>query len=278
MGVLDARTIDRLAELICDLGGPHQRSVRDLQRFLDGAGWDAPYPGYGARVPWLVDTIRDRNDDVRAICALLQRVVDPREYGGDVGHARSLVEPLNSFLVADGLVVGVDGGRPYARVESSQAVSGSAQKVAAAMASPELRAKIRGLVTDPALADVLVSRLDEVDAARSHGAYVLAIIGTGSLVEGLLDDVMRRRDPETRSRRETTLGDLLTRAHSRGWIQPDALDFSQFVREYRNFVHPREQHRRKITPDDDTVLMCWQPVLALINDLHERLPGPRATD
>lgn len=275
MPVLDPRTIDRLAELICDLGGPHQRSVRQLERFLEGAGWEAPYPGYGGRVPWLADMIRRRNDDGSAISALLRRVVDPREYGGDAVEARSLLEPVNSLLSADGFVVGLDGSRPYVRMEANSSDRATTEKVAAALASPELRAKIRGLVSDEALADVLVSRLDEVDAARSHGAYVLAVIGTGSLVEGLLDDVMRRRDPEIRKQEKTTLALLLDRAHSRGWIQPDVVDFSQVVRDYRNFVHPREQHRRGITPDEDTVLMCWQPVLALINDLDERLPGPR---
>jgi hypothetical protein len=74
----------------------------------------------------------------------------------------------------------------------------------------------------------------------------------------------------------TTLDSLLRAAHARGWIQPDAFEFSDLVRQYRNFVHPREQQRRGITPDADTVLMCWQPVLAVVNDLDERLPGPRS--
>ena len=118
---------------------------------------------------------------------------------------------MNALLAADGFVVGLEGSRPYVRAESGSAQRAAADRVAAALSSPELRARIRGLVSDDMLADVLVSRLDEVDAARSHGAYVLAIIGTGSLVEGLLDDVMRRRDPEIRSRPETSLDILLTR-------------------------------------------------------------------
>ena len=252
MPVLDVRTIDRLAEFICDLGGPRQRSVRQLQRFLEGAGWAAPYTGDGGRVPWLVETIRRRNDDIDAITGLLSRVIDPREYGGDAVEAGSLVEPLNALLAPDGFVVGLEESRPFARAKSVSDSRADVEKVAAALSSPVLRARIRGLVSDNTLADVLVSRLDEVDAARSHGAYVLAIIGTGSLVEGLLDDVMRRRDPEIRSRPDTSLDILLTSAHARGWIQPDALDFSHIVRQYRNFVHPREQLRRKIVPDEDT--------------------------
>lgn len=274
MPVLDVRTIERLAELICDLGGLNERSVRRLQRFLEGAGWDAPYNGPQGRVPWLSNTIRARNDDEEAIAALLRRVVDPREYDGGPAEAETFVEPMNALLAADGFEVGLDRGRPFARRDDA-GENASLKRVAAALASPELRTTVRSLVSDQALADILISRLDEVEAAHNAGAFVLAVVGTGSFIEGLLHDVMRLRDPEIRKAESTTLDLLLRSAHKRGWIQPDAFQFSDIVRQYRNFVHPREQQLRGVTPDGDTVLMCWQPVLAVINDLHERLPGRR---
>src|SRR5437764_1324957 len=111
MPVLDLRTIERLAELICDHGGPHARSVRALTRFLEGAGWDVAYDG-GARVPWLIEEIRQRNNDSGAIGGLLKRIIDPREYDGGIRESSTLVEPLNDLLAADGLQVGhKDGGR-----------------------------------------------------------------------------------------------------------------------------------------------------------------------
>ncbi len=275
MPVLDVRTIERLAQLICDLDGLNERSVRQLQRFLEGAGWDAPYLGRQGRVPWLIETIRARNDDIEAIGALLRRVIDPREYEGSLAEAEALVEPMNELLAADGFEVGLDQGRPFARRADTDSERASIEQVAEALRSAELRAKVRSLVSDPALADILISRLDEVEAARTAGAFVLAIVGTGSFIEGLLDDVVKLRDPDIRRAETTSLDLLLKSAHKRGWIQPDAFEFSDIVRQYRNFVHPRAQQKRGITPDNDTVLMCWQPVLAVINDLHERLPGRR---
>lgn len=275
MPVLDVRTIERLAELICDLGGLNERSVRRLQRFLEGAGWDAPYNGPQGRVPWLAGTIKARNDHEEAITALLLRVVDPREYDGGPAEAETFVEPMNALLAADGFEVGLDRGRPFVRRESVNGEQPSLEQVAAALASPQLRSTVWSLVSDHALADILISRLDEVEAARNAGAFVLSIVGTGSFVEGLLHDVMRLRDPEIRKAESTNLDLLLRSAHKRGWIQPDAFQFSDIVRQYRNFVHPREQQKSGITPDGDTVLLCWQPVLAVINDLDERLPGRR---
>lgn len=116
-----------------------------------------PTNGPHGRVPWLIDTIKARNDDEEAIIALL-----------------------------------------------------------AALASPELRTTVRSLVSDQALADILISRLDEVEAAHNAGAFVLAVVGTGSFIEGLLHDVMRLRDPEIRKAESTSLDLLLRSAHKRG--------------------------------------------------------------
>lgn len=276
MPVLDLRTIDRLAELVCDLGGPYQRSGRQLARLLEAAGWDVEYDG-SARIPWLVEEIRHHNDDPEAIDALLRRVIDPREYDEGMPAAEAFINPLNSLLIADHLEVGHAGQRAFVRRLDDPSDTAALDQVATQLASPELRATVRSLVNNPAMADILNARLDEVDACRNAGAYLLAVIGTGSFIEGLLHDVLRFRDPATRKQDKTTLDYLLDRAYARGWIQHDALRFGSVVREYRNLVHPREQLENGVAPDGDTVLMCWQPVLAVINDLQRLLPGPRTS-
>jgi hypothetical protein len=274
--VLDLRTIERLAEMICDQDGPHARSVRALTRFLEGAGWDVAYEG-GARVPWLVEEIRERNDDPEAIHALLKRIIDPREYDGGIGEASAFVDALNDLLAADGLEVGHQSGtRPVVRQLENTGELGLDQ-LAARLADPKLRQAVREMVSDSAMAEILVARLDEVDACRRAGAYLLAVIGTGSFVEGLLYDVLKSRDQSTQKNPKPMLDFLLGRAHKLGWIQHDAYTFSGLVREYRNLVHPREQLDKSFHPDSDTVLLCWQPVLAVINDLQAHLPsiGPQ---
>jgi hypothetical protein len=272
VAVLDLRTIERLAEIICDQGGPYARSVRALTRFLEGAGWDVAYEG-GARVPWLAEEIRERNDDAEAIHALLKRIIDPREYDDGIKAASTFVETLNDLLAADGLEVGHESGtRPVVRRLDNTGELGLDQ-LAARLADPELRQAVRELVSDSAMAAILVARLDEVDACRRAGAYLLAVIGTGSFVEGLLYDVLMSRDQSTQKNPKPMLDFLLGRAHKLGWIQHDAYTFSGFVREYRNLVHPREQLRMAFRADHDTVLLCWQPVLAVINDLQAELPG-----
>ncbi|MGI5132966.1 hypothetical protein ACQEVB_39630 [Pseudonocardia sp. CA-107938] len=273
MPVLDERTIERLAALICDDGGPYERRARQLSQFLKAVGWDTPYDG-GARVPWLEETIRAHNDDVDAIEALLRRVVDPREYDEGMPAAQHMVGLVNGIVAADGFEVGHEGHRTIIRrIGEDNAL----EQIAARLAAPELRQTIRGLVFQPVVADVLIARLDEVEAARRARAFLLAVVGTGSFIEGLLDEILRSRDKETRAQNSTTLQWLLKRAHTLGWIEHDALTFNGYVREYRNFVHPREQLANNFSPDDDTVLLCWQPVLAIINDLDRLIPGRKNT-
>lgn len=275
MPVLDSRTIDRVVALICDRDGPYERSVRQLCRILDDAGWTVEYTG-GAREPWLGDTIREHNGDVAMIEALLRRVVDPREYDEGLVAAHQVLARLNPLLEADGIRLDLDGHRPVVRRPGEE--SRSLDEVASALAGPELRRLVQELVSDDAMAAILVRRLDEVEACRRSGAFVMALVGTGSFIEGLLSDTLRRRDPEVRRLHNPSLTELLQRAKARGWIEDDAYRFSELVRDYRNFVHPRVQLDMAFSPDDDTVLMCWQPVLAVLNDLRTRLPGQKRSE
>lgn len=269
MPVLDPRTIERLAEMVCDHGGPHERSTRTLTRFLEAAGWDVEHPG-GARVPWIVSEIQERNEDRAAIESLVCRLIDPREYDGGLSEAEHLVKPLNELLAADRVEVTHNGARPVVRTLDDGDTT--LDQLAAQLAGPEIRRAVGEIVRDAAMTDILIARLDEVELCRKVGAYLLAVIGTGSFVEGLLYDILCQRDAETRQRDRPTLDFLLNRARKLGWIEHDAYTFSGIVREYRNLVHPRSQLEMRFHPDGDTVLLCWQPVIAVINDLR-KLPG-----
>jgi len=115
---------------------------------------------------------------------------------------------------------------------------------------------------------------------ESNGAFVLAIIGIGSFVEKLLYFVLTERDQQFRTRGlglrngkwlrpdRVSLEQLLLMAHDKGLIQMDAHEFAQKVREFRNFVHVRRQIEQRATLDQDTVMMCWGPVIAVLNDLE----------
>ncbi|MTK04234.1 hypothetical protein [Micromonospora sp. CP22] len=275
MAILDPLTLERVARLICDIDGPYERNGWQLERFLQRVRWpgDPQYDG-SPRVPWLTELLLAGADDAAALDRLLCRICDPLEYDGGIEAAEPIAQELNRLLAPERLTVTYVGGRP---VLGQLDQTGEAPMYGP---PPDLHERVRRLTSDSPAVDVLMARADEASICQNNGAYALAIIGIGSFVEGLLHVVVTDRDEEVRERgipgyngRRTPadragLKLLLDFAHQQKWVQTDAKDFMEKVRDYRNFVHPRHQIEYGLVPDIDTVRMCWAPVHALLNDLE----------
>jgi hypothetical protein len=272
---LDPMTVERVAKLVCDPGGPYERSGRDLEKLLGRSAWADP-PAYDGspRVPWLAEALEGRTGDQAAVERFLGRVCDPLEYLDGMTTAGEICQALNHVLEPERLAVSYVSGRPVLgelRNDSATASFG---------VPSDLDARLRRLIDDGNAVDQLLARINETRICESNGAFVLAIIGIGSFVEGLLYFVLTERDQQFRTRGlglrngkwlrpdRVSLEQLLLMAHDKGLIQMDAHEFAQKVREFRNFVHVRRQIEQRATLDQDTVMMCWGPVIAVLNDLE----------
>jgi hypothetical protein len=268
---LDENTLDRIADLICDSDGPNHRQAWQLPIFFRQAGWaDVPEYTEIGRKHWVLELLHERRNDPSAIEKALRRLTDPREYPDGPGEAQLVARALNRTLALEGLKVTYAGGRPVV------------VRLAAAMVSPDAPAPIdlqrdmSAFIRDGAMAGILQMRLDEAATCREHGACLATIILLGSVLEGALLDVAFRfiatamqssRAPKGKKLAAWTLAELIDVEHELGWIQPDVQAFSHSLRDYRNFVHPREQLKRQEFPDQDTVSVCWDVVIAALNDL-----------
>jgi hypothetical protein len=277
---LDPRTVDRVARLVCDIDGPFERSGRDLEELLRNAGWPDP-PEYDGspRIPWLIEALTERRRDQGAVERLLCRVCDPLEYDDGMASADLMRRELNGVLEAERLTVSYLGNRP---VLGELGEDGSTPIYTEPV---ELAARLGRLIRDHRTIECLMARVAETRICETNGAYLFAIIGIGTFVEGLLHAILTERDDDVRRQgfenprgRDRIRADraglevLIHAAHARGWIQLDAKDFVDKVRDYRNFVHPRRQLELGMVPDRDTVMLCWAPVRAVLNDLEESLP------
>jgi hypothetical protein len=55
---LDVLTLERVARLICDIGGPYEKTGMEIENFLRRARWPEPAPYDGSsRIPWLIETL-----------------------------------------------------------------------------------------------------------------------------------------------------------------------------------------------------------------------------
>jgi hypothetical protein len=276
---LDDRTVERLARLIVDIGGPYERPSYSLVPLLEGARWaDPPEYDGSPRVTWLMDQMQARRDDKAEIERLLCRVCDPLEYEDGMAAAEAFRDSVNAHLAHERLVVSYVGGRP---VLSELAADGQSPKFTV---PDELDARLRRLIGDQVTVELLMRRVAETLLCEQSGAHTMAIIGIGSVVEGLLYSLFAERDDDIRLHGfrtpdggrvpagEASLELMINVAHARDWIQLDAKDFMHNVRRYRNFVHPHAELVRQPKFDQDSVTLCWAPVQALLNDLEHHLP------
>jgi hypothetical protein len=265
----DPKTIDRLAQIICDIGGPFERRGWELEALLRNAGWDSPpfYDGT-SRTGWLSEAMK--NADHASVERLVCRVCHPVEYEDGMESAEIMRQAINQALSLQGLTVSYVAGRPVMARLGSEGVVYTAPE--------ELEPRLRAIIDDTATVDWLLERAEETRICEANGAYVFTLIGMGSFVEYLLYAFLLQWDPEISRKGFThhsgkpinhvSLNLLIETAHAKGYIQLDRKDFMDKVRDYRNLVHLRHQSEKALRPDPLTVMRCWAPIRAVLTDLE----------
>lgn len=255
---LDDNVLGEVAGLICgDDGSPWYRRGFEIEKFFRAAGWDVD-ECEGGRRNWTLEQLHDRSDDPDALRAVLLRLADPREYLDDQEARAEVVRSLNELLALEGYLVVYEAGRPQL-VEREPVLQRPAE------AAPlELTANLASVVSDRAFGEQLRGRIDEAHACWTAGAPTAAVIMLGSVLEGVLYDVALAR---TGKEPEDNLFKLIKLAGGHEWIAKDAHDFADALRKHRNIVHPKRQKEDNLKPDDDTVRIAWNVVVATLNDL-----------
>jgi len=160
---LDPMTVERVAKLVCDPGGPYERSGRDLEKLLGRSAWADP-PAYDGspRVPWLAEALEGRTGDQAAVERFLGRVCDPLEYLDGMTTAGEICQALNHVLEPERLAVSYVSGRPVLgelRNDSATASFG---------VPSDLDARLRRLIDDGNAVDQLLARINETRILRKQ--------------------------------------------------------------------------------------------------------------
>ncbi|CAL9485377.1 hypothetical protein SUDANB171_03117 [Streptomyces sp. enrichment culture] len=266
IGRLDENTVAELARVICgDDSGLYYRKGWELERFLRKAGWDRvpPYDGEYRR-EWITARLTERQEDPAELEKVLLRLASPLEYLDDPQCLPEVIAAVNTFLVYEGCRLETPGGRPRL-LACDPALS-----QLGGYAPADFKGTMTDIVQDPAMAALLQRRRDEAHVCDINGAHVAAIIMLGSLLEGVLLQVIVERDITLLGRTEPdkmNLKKLIEICLGQRWIDRDMDHYSHTLREYRNFVHPRKEIREEHTPDSDTVGVAWKVVNGVFNDL-----------
>lgn len=141
--------------------------------------------------------------------------------------------------------------------------------------------KLAKLNIDGALQVVIEQRIDEIHKSLKAGASLSVIFLCGSTLEGLLLDAATKqpqkfnsaasapkdKENKVRALHDWTLESLINVAHEIGLISLDVKKYGHTLKDFRNFIHPRQQAAQGFKPDEHTAKISWQVLQAAIADL-----------
>jgi hypothetical protein len=129
---------------------------------------------------------------------------------------------------------------------------------------------------------VISQRIIEIQQTLKAGASLSVIFLCGSTLEGLLLDVAGKNPQKFNTSKsapmdsksgcvkkihEWSLANLIDVAHETGFIGLDIKKFGHVLRDFRNYIHPRQQAVQQFNPDKHTAEISWKVLQATIASL-----------
>lgn len=128
---------------------------------------------------------------------------------------------------------------------------------------------------------VIEQRISEIHKSLRANAPLAVIFLCGSTLEGLLldaatknskqfnqaDSAPKDKSNNTRQFHEWTLDSLINVAHDVGFLSLDIKKHSHSLKDFRNYIHPRQQAVQNFRPDAHTAKISWQVLQAAIANL-----------
>jgi hypothetical protein len=136
---------------------------------------------------------------------------------------------------------------------------------------------------DANLKQILLSRIDEIKKCIKSKAYLSVLFLTGSVMEGLLlgyalqypqqfnssPSAPKDESNKAKTLNNWTLSDFINVASQLGLLNEDVKKHSHTLRDFRNYIHPKEQLKSLFNPDEGTSKINWHVLKACVIQLNE---------
>lgn len=128
---------------------------------------------------------------------------------------------------------------------------------------------------------VINQRLEEIKKSLNNEASLAVIFLCGSTLEGLLLHIATQnaqifnssksspKDKEGKIKQlhDWTLDSLINVSYEVGFIKLDIKKFAHALKDFRNYIHPRQQASQNFNPDKHTAEISWKVLQATIANL-----------
>lgn len=139
--------------------------------------------------------------------------------------------------------------------------------------------------------DVVADRIGEIDRALEASAPLAVIFLVGSTIEGMLSELARghveefigaKSAPKIKGRvkplSEWTLSELIKVSRELGVLSADVARHADQVRNFRNYIHPRQQLQENFKPRIETAQIAYQVLKGALVDLEKLRSGSTVRD
>lgn len=128
---------------------------------------------------------------------------------------------------------------------------------------------------------VITQRLNEIKKSLHSESSLAVIFLCGSTLEGLLLHIAAQnpqkfnssksapkdKDGKVKQLHDWTLDNLINVAHEENFIKLDIKKFAHTLKDFRNYIHPRQQASQNFNPDKHTAEISWKVLQATIANL-----------
>lgn len=128
---------------------------------------------------------------------------------------------------------------------------------------------------------VINQRLEEIKKSLHNESSLAVIFLCGSTLEGLLLHIATQniqkfntsksapkdKDGKIRPLHDWTLDSLINVAHEENFIKLDIKKYAHTLKDFRNYIHPRQQASQNFNPDKHTAQISWKVLQATIANL-----------
>lgn len=142
-------------------------------------------------------------------------------------------------------------------------------------------ADVSTLPIDDATKNVIQSRLDDAGKCLQAGIAMPVIFSCGSAIEGMLlayalkhpkvyipSSAAPMKSNTVKPIPDWTLEELINVAKDVGHIDEFSKKFALYLKEYRNYIHPREQVKAGFHPHIEVARTCYQVAKSIISNLE----------
>lgn len=278
---INSKSLEKLRELINE--ETEYRSGPKLVSFFNELGSNDNYgQGFPSRWFFTDEKLTQINGTLKLQECIL-KVFNPINLIGKNDELNKFISEFNQYLQFDDLMLKLKNNKVY--IEKYKEQKNNKEKTEISendfLKQEFSNINLSLLKLDYGFEEVIKQRLKEIELSLNSGASLSVIFLCGSTLEGLLLNIATQNpqkfnksksapkngDGKVKALHDWTLDSLINVSYEIGIIKLDIKKFSHTLKDFRNYIHPRQQASQNFNPDKHTAEISWKVLQATIANL-----------